>query len=156
MIFRIMTRHDASAVCWNDINMAENSSLVRWPSPEDHARDLFDFSRESWALVDKDGEPQAVCGVTTLSRTTVTAWCIVGTRNKKVWGHLARKAREIAGRLFSTTGIKRIHSTACLSRSEPLKYLLKLGMKELCRMPDYGAGGRDFALMAVTKEEWLS
>lgn len=156
MRIKKMTFYEAEMVCANDRRSVENNSVVRYVSPYYQARELFDYSLEAWSVLDKDDRPVAVCGVTPVSRTTVTAWCIVATDKKRVWGYLARKAREVAGRLFKDSNITRIHSLACLSQPQPLKYLSKLGMKELCRMPDYGAGGRDFALMAVTKKEWQS
>lgn len=155
MIIRKMTFEDAVQVCRRDINKSENYSVVRYISPEHQARELFDYSTESWTLLDGKKAPAALCGVTPISQTTVTAWCVIATKEKRVWVHLKNKALEVAGRLFGTSNITRIHSLVCLSRPEPMKYLSKLGMKELCRMPGYGAGNRDFALMAVTKKEWL-
>jgi len=154
MIFREMTMKDASAVCWSDLHGAENDSVVGYFSPESQAKELFDYSVEAWSLIGKDGEPKAICGLTRISRTTLTAWCVICSKERKVWGCLAKAARAIARRHFSKHSAERIHALACMDRPEPLKFLQKLGMNVLCRMDRYGAHGKDFSLLAITKEEW--
>ena len=147
----ILTYKDAVYVFQNaePVIMAEWDSLNDFVTPEQKAEEIMVWHTFKWVLKDTNGLPVAMFGLSRVTKTTFTAWCmIVQGSPRRVWGQIAKDAREIKGIFFSRGFAKRIQAFICTERFEPLKFAVKLGMSVDTVLHNYGKD-KSFYLMGV-------
>lgn len=153
-IVKMNTDHCAAVLSMLDTKQkAELNALETKKDIHIRAQYLRDSSSGSWALL-LDGKPLAAWGIQPVSHGTLTAWALTQTLDKRHWVLLLRHSKMVRDMAFTETKVTRIQSYLSPRMPKAIQYAKKLGMKSFAKLKAYGAGGHDFVLGAITREDW--
>ncbi|PAP92658.1 hypothetical protein [Mesorhizobium wenxiniae] len=134
--------------------------------PEDRAE--IDCQLDAWSpallaltalqgfayVAELDGNPEAGFGAAEQRGGLWIAWSWGTHRMKRCVPGITEFFHAVLGPKVAARGAWRVEARALAANELALRWLIRLGATQRCRLPGYGRNGEDFLLYDWTRESW--